>query len=70
MLNVVKIYQDNFSTANTSQWKKPTNWMEWFTYPKIIKMFNKSFKGITETDWTLCPKTTNAEDAQKNNTVE
>jgi hypothetical protein len=44
--------------------------MEWFTYPKIIKMFNKSFKGITETDWTLCPKTTNAEEAQKNNTLE
>ena len=38
--------------------------MKWLTCPKIYKIFNKGFKGIIETDWTLCPKTTNAEEAQ------
>ena len=34
------------------------------TCPKINKMLNKNFKGITETDWTFYLKTTNAEEPQ------
>ena len=46
--------------VNTSGWVGATEWAEWWSRPRHVKMFTKSFKDMTDADWRACPRTTNA----------
>lgn len=46
--------------ADTTNWNTATEWVKWWTKPKILKIFTKSFKDMSEADWKICPRTTNA----------
>ena len=46
--------------VNTSGWVGATEWEEWWSRPRHVKMFTKSFKDMTDADWRACPRTTNA----------
>ncbi|KZS01638.1 Uncharacterized protein APZ42_001647 [Daphnia magna] len=46
--------------ADTKNCNAATEWVKWWTKPKNLKMFTKSFKDMTEADWQICPRTTNA----------
>jgi len=46
-----------------SSWNKAKAWAKWWNRPRIVKMFTKSFKEMSDADWELAPKTTNAVEA-------
>ena len=46
--------------ANTENWSKAKDWADWWQKERIIKMFAKSFKEMSDADWKVCPTTTNA----------
>ena len=46
--------------ADTKNWNLFTEWVNWWTNPKRMKMFSKAFRDMTDADWEICPRTTNA----------
>ncbi|KZS15331.1 Uncharacterized protein APZ42_019128, partial [Daphnia magna] len=46
--------------ADTKNWNAAAKCVKWWTKPKVLKIFTKSFKDMTEDDWQICPRTTNA----------
>lgn len=63
LLITVKHSQDDLLSVNTSQWSKAGNWVKWWSQTKIAKMYTKSFNDMSDEDWEICPKTTNAVEA-------
>ncbi len=51
---------DTELNVDTTNWNAATEWVKWWTKPKVLKMFTKSFKDMSEADWDICPRTTNA----------
>lgn len=49
---------------NTEGWEKAGPWAEFWAREKVVKMFTKAFKEMTEADWDICPRTTNAVESQ------
>lgn len=46
--------------ASTTGWVAAEEWAEWWSRPRHVKMFTRSFKEMTDADWLACPRTTNA----------
>ncbi|KAK4005674.1 hypothetical protein OUZ56_010716 [Daphnia magna] len=64
LLSTVKLSSIDLQEVNTSQWKNASHWAAWWSKPKVAKMFAKSFKEMSDEDWAICPRTTNAVEAQ------
>jgi hypothetical protein len=64
LLSTVKLNSKDLQEVNTSQWNKASHWVAWWAKPKVAKMFTKSFKEMSDEDWAICPRTTNAVEAQ------
>ena len=47
-------------SVNTEKWVGAVNWANWWQRPRIVKMFTKCFKDMTDAVWGQCPNTTNA----------
>ena len=60
LLSTVKLNSNYLQEVNTSQWKNVSHWVAWWSKPKVAKMFAKSFNDMSDEDWTICPRTTNA----------
>ncbi len=45
-------------------WRKAEDWCNWWARSKVVKMFTKAFTEMTDAEWELCPRTTNAVEAQ------
>ena len=41
-------------------WGMAMEWAKWWTRPRHLKMFSKSWKLMSDEDWAACPTTTNA----------
>lgn len=50
--------------VNTEKWKIAADWVAWWRKPKIVQMFTKCFKDMTDADWQIFPTTTNAVKSQ------
>ena len=60
----IKLDGDEMETTNAEGWEKAEHWAEFWTRDKVVKMFTKAFKEMTDADWNICPRTTNAVESQ------
>jgi len=46
--------------VDTGKWRGAKSWAEWWSTPTNLAMFTKSFAEMTDAEWEVVPKTTNA----------
>jgi len=63
LVNKVECSKDQL-VVSTVGWNKAAEWAKFWTRPKILKMFTKAFTEMTDADWEICPRTTNACESQ------
>ena len=45
-------------------WKEAEHWAVFWSKEKVVKMFTKACKDMTDAEWNSCPRTTNAVESQ------
>ncbi len=62
-MNTIRLTDDEL-TIDTQGWDRATSWVKWWSRNKVLRMFSKPVSEMTDADWNICPKTTNAVESQ------